>query len=300
MFQRGDEIHIHVLHFLAHLFEEHLLLNNGVVLFGVSRCDFLPVDAQLKDVNRAGVILRDLGERTQLPRYVRHKGGLNQGRLNEFFKDIVGDFVILQYSVHFNFHGTGFFEFHLAAVAEPVGIPGRLHDQILILRLAPFTGEVDHGAVGARNLQAPNHALCNVLDQALREGHHAAKIRVCLVEFEHRELGVVPARQAFIAEDPPDFKNPFLAAHQESFQIQLQRNAHIKGAIERVKMRLKGPRRCAARHALQDRRFHLREIALPKVFPHRLDDAGTLPEALPRVGVYDQIEITLAVNFLVV
>ena len=65
-------------------------------------------------------------------------------------------------------------------------------------------------------------------------------------------------------------------------------------------MRLKGPRRRAARHALQDRCFHLREIPLPKVFPHRLDDAGTLLEALPRVGVYDQIEITLAINFLVV
>jgi hypothetical protein len=60
MLERCKEISIHILLLLADLIFEHLALDDRVVLFGVCGGNFLAVDAEFEDVDRAVVALSDL------------------------------------------------------------------------------------------------------------------------------------------------------------------------------------------------------------------------------------------------
>ena len=95
MLERCKEIGIHVLLIFADLIFEHLALNDWVVLFGICRGNFLAVDAEFEDVDRAVVVLSDLGQWAKFTRDVRDEGRLDERWLDQLFKDIVSDFVIL-------------------------------------------------------------------------------------------------------------------------------------------------------------------------------------------------------------
>ena len=95
MLERCKEIGIHVLLLLPDLIFEHLALNDRVVLLGVCRGNFLAVDAEFKDVDRAVVIFSDLGQWAKFAWDVRDEGRLDERRLNQLFEDIISDLVVL-------------------------------------------------------------------------------------------------------------------------------------------------------------------------------------------------------------
>ena len=53
-------------------------------------------------------------------------------------------------------------------------------------------------------------------------------VHVGLVELQHRELGVVLGRDAFVTEVTIDLVHTFKTAHDEPFQVQLRRHAQVQ------------------------------------------------------------------------
>ena len=84
--------------------------------------------------------------------------------------------------------------------------------------------EVDGLAlVGDR--RGAEHALRDLAEQRLGEVHQVAVVPVRLVELEHRELGVVPRRDAFVAEVAVDLEHLLEAADDQPLEVQLRRDA---------------------------------------------------------------------------
>ncbi len=94
MFERNQKIFVQFLLLAAGLMFQCGALLDRVVLLGVAGRNFLTVDAALEDFNRGRVVGRQFGERHELLRQMRDERGLNQRRLDQFFKHRAGDFKI--------------------------------------------------------------------------------------------------------------------------------------------------------------------------------------------------------------
>ena len=116
----------------------------------------------------------------------------------------------------------------------------------------------------------PQHALRDVAQQRLGEVHQVAVVRVRLVELEHRELGVVPRRDAFVAEVAVDLEHLLEAADDQPLQVQLGRDAQVQLHVERVVMRDERPRRGAARDRMHHRRLDFEVAARDEELADRL------------------------------
>ena len=88
-----------------------------------------------------------------------------------------------------------------------------------------------------------------------------AIIRIGLIELEHREFGIVLRRDPLIAEIAVDFVDSLDAADQQALQIKFRSDSQIEIDVERVVMRDKRPRRCAAVQRLHHRSFDFQEAA---------------------------------------
>ena len=69
--------------------------------------------------------------------------------------------------------------------------------------------------------QRAQHLLRDVANHRLHQLHHGLVIAVGLVSLEHRELGVVLARQTFVAKVAPDLEHAVHAAHEQALEIEL-------------------------------------------------------------------------------
>ncbi len=132
-------------------------------------------------------------------------------------------------------------------------------------------------------------------DERFNSFHHRRVIAERAVGFEHREFGIVPAREAFVAEVFPDLKQPVDAADEQPLVIKLQRDAQIKFAAERVVKGLERLRRRAAGNRLHRRRLDLDVAARVKKLADLVDDFAALQKNFLHVGIRDQVEVTLAV-----
>ena len=99
----------------------------------------------------------------------------------------------------------------------------------------------------------------------LDEPHHVGVVGEGLVELQHRELGIVPGRHAFVAEDPGDLEHPVEAAHDQSLEVQLRGNAQVEVGVERVVVRHERAGGRAAQDRVQHRRLDLDVAALGEV-----------------------------------
>ena len=61
-------------------------------------------------------------------------------------------------------------------------------------------------------------------DQLFRQIHHRAVIAVRLVQLQHREFGIVPRADAFVAVDSTKLVNPFDSADHQPLEVQFQCN----------------------------------------------------------------------------
>ena len=135
----------------------------------------------------------------------------------------------------------------------------------------------DHG--GARSRVRPSHSTFVVpsgrarggRDQLLGESHHVGVVGERLVELEHRELGVVPRRQALVAEHAGDLEHPVEAADDQPLQVELGRDAQVEVHVERVVVRDERPGGGAAGDRVQHRRLDLDVAAVDEVLAHRGD-----------------------------
>ena len=95
--------------------------------------------------------------------------------------------------------------------------------------------------------------------QRLGQVHHRAVVAVGLIDLEHRELGIVPRADPFVAIDAAQLVDPLDAADQQPLEVQLQRDPQEQVDVERVVMRLERPGRGAAGDRVQRRAFDFDE-----------------------------------------
>ena len=105
-------------------------------------------------------------------------------------------------------------------------------------------------------------------DQLLDQLRDLLEIRVGPIAFEHGELRIVPARDAFVAEVAVHLENLVETADEQSLQIKLRRDPQKEIDPERLVMGAERLRRRAACDRLQHRRFHFLKPARLHEAPH--------------------------------
>jgi hypothetical protein len=130
------------------------------------------------------------------------------------------------------------------------------------------------------------------------ENHHAPVVAVGLVDLQHRELRVVLARDALVAEVAPDLKDAVEPADEHPLQVELERNAQEEIHAERVVVGRERLRRRAARDRLEDRGLDLDELPILKEPADHRDDPRAQEQPFARLAVHDEVEVALAVHLL--
>ena len=125
-------------------------------------------------------------------------------------------------------------------------------------------------------------------------------VLVGLVELEHRELGIVPRRDAFVAEVAVDLEHLLEAADDEPLQVELRRDAQVELHVERVVVRHERPRRGAARDRMHHRRLDFEIAARDEELADRLHDLRALDEHVARLRIGDEVDVALPVALLLV
>ena len=174
---------------------------------------------------------------------------------------------------------------------------GLFLDQVLQPQPRPGRRQVDRLAV-ALDLGRPQHPFGDVGDDALGDVHHAVVIGAADEPLEHRELGVVLRRHPLVAEELAQLVDVLEAADDRPLQVELGGDPQVEVAVERVVVGLERPRRGAAGHPLQHRRFHLDVAAFVEVVADRRHHLGPHREDLARALVRHQVELALAVAHL--
>src|SRR4051794_4825624 len=119
-------------------------------------------------------------------------------------------------------------------------------------------------------------------------------VRVGLVPLEHRELGVVLERQPLVAEVLADLVHALQAADDQPLEVELDRDAEVEVALQRVVVRREGPRDAAAVDRLEHGRLDLDEAARVEERAYRRDHLRARHEELARLLVGDQVELAVA------
>ncbi len=302
--EREKEIVVHLLLFFAGLRFEHGALHVGVVLLAVGGRDFHAADRQFEHVYHGRIVEVDLGERAELLWQVRDEGRLDQSVLDFLGENLVGDFEVLPRRLDEEVDAFAVGDFFVLRAVEPSRITRELRDEILVTHFAPGAVEVDVMFVAVLVLELDghraDHVAADALEQVAHERHHAAVVAVGLIDFEHGELGVVFAVHALVAEVASDFEDAVVTAHEHSFQVKFERDAQHEIDVEGVEVGFEGARRRAARDGLQHGRFDFDELLPFKETADVRNNARAQHEAFARLGVHDEVEVTLAVNLFVV
>jgi hypothetical protein len=126
--------------------------------------------------------------------------------------------------------------------------------------------------------------------------HDVFVIGIGPVAFEHREFGIVPGRNAFIAEVAVDLEHLVgQPGDQRALEIEFRRDAQVHVELECVVVRLEGLGRGAAIDGMQHRRLDLHEAVILHEAADAGDDLRALLETQLRIGVGQDVEMALAV-----
>ena len=148
-----------------------------------------------------------------------------------------------------------------------------MHDQVLDRHAAERRAEVVGLALVLDACACRSTVSREALEHALDQVHEVAVVGVRLVQLQHRELGVVPRRQPFVAEVAVDLVDALEAADDEPLQVQLGRDAQVHVDVERVVVRDERLRDGAARDHLQHRRLDFEEVERVEEAAQVLHDA---------------------------
>ena len=149
-------------------------------------------------------------------------------------------------------------------------------------------------------LRALRHGACHVMHQTLHHLQHGHVIAESLIRLHGGEFRVVAAINAFIAEVAIDFKDFAHAAHHESLQIELRRNAqkelHIKGVMRGHKR----TRRRTAGNRLHHGGLYLQIAARLHEAAHQADNLRALLKGSHRLRICEHVHVPLAIANLCV
>ena len=202
---------------------------------------------------------------------------------------------------------VGFF-----GLAEPTQ---RIHQPVGIMdigaRIGVFCYRLDDGEPLERRLQIDRFTAVTQLQaagglarrvayQIFGEGHQVLVVPVSGVKLHHRELGVVAHRDTFVAEVAVDLEHAVKATDNQTFQVELGRDAQVHALVQRIVVGAERFGIGAARNGVQHRRLNLQKT----VPDHELADAADGPaachETFARRLIHHQVNVTLAVlHFLV-
>ena len=110
----------------------------GIVLLGVAGRNFLAVDAALEDFDGRRVVGRKLGERHEFLGQMRDERGLDERRLDQFFKHRAGDFIIHIFLADFRAEIVCTLAAFGGRNVEPI-CPGFFADEVLVFGASPWT-----------------------------------------------------------------------------------------------------------------------------------------------------------------
>ena len=190
---------------------------------------------------------------------IHDKYGLDQIFLTKFFKEQADN--IAAHVMCFKFHafffgdGSGFFvclngiEIHAGVFFHCID-----HSQTFE-RFA----QINSSSVVC-NSRGAAYFFCQITEHLLGQIHHAVVIRVCLIQFHQGKFRVVAGINTLIPEHTADFIDTLQSADNQTFQIQLQRDAEFHVFIQCVIMGFKRSGCRAARIGHQHRSLHLHEI----------------------------------------
>jgi len=123
-------------------------------------------------------------------------------------------------------------------------------------------------------------------------------IGICLVELDHRELGVVLRRQTLVAKVLAELIDALEAADDAALEVQLRSDAQIQRAIQRVVVRRERARERPAVERLEDGRLDLDEALVVEKAPHGGHDLRASDKQLARVLVGHEVELPAAISRL--
>src|SRR5206468_5705291 len=110
-------------------------------------------------------------------------------------------------------------------------------------------------------------------NQFLSEVCHLLEIGIGPIRFKHGKFGIVFSGNAFVSKVTVDFEYLVEPAHEQTFQIKLERNAQVKIEAERLVMRSEWFGGRASSDRLQNWRFDFDEPALLQKAPRFADNS---------------------------
>ncbi len=156
----------------------------------------------------------------------------------------------------------------------------------------PRLRQVEHLAADLEHRGA-DRITCRLGDQDLADVHDVVPVAEGLVQLDHRELGVVPGRDALVAEDPTDLEHALHAADDQPLEMQFERDAQVELHVERVVVRGERAGVRPAGFDVQHRGLDLDEAALVERSPEAGDDLVADLEGPLRLAVDDQVGVSL-------
>ena len=148
------------------------------------------------------------------------------------------------------------------------------------------------------DLQRPHHVLRHGRDHILNQLRHRLEIGVGPVGLEHGELGIVAARDAFVAEIAVDLEDLGEAADEQPLEVEFRRDPHVEIDAERVVLGDKRTRGGPAREGLHHGRLDLGEFARLEKAADFADDFAAEQEHATGLLADDEIDVALAITLL--
>ena len=172
-----------------------------------------------------------------------------------------------------------------------------------------FADSVGHGDASERRLEADRpavhfdlrravHIAAHLLEHLLGELHHPVVILVSHIDLHRRELWVVRAVHALVAEVFRELIDALKAAHNKALQVKLVGNAEVEIDVERVVVCHERAGGGATGYGLQDGCLDLKVSAGVEELAHGGVDFATLDEDLLHVGIDHEVDVTLAIALL--
>src|SRR5207237_8586640 len=131
-------------------------------------------------------------------------------------------------------------------------------------------------------------------DEVLGDAHDRLVVAVSLIEFQHRELGVVVPIDPLVAEVPSDLVHALEPADEQSLEVELERDAKLEIDVENVVMGGEWLRERSAGDSLEHRRLHLDEAACVELGPKGPQGRGSSDRESGRLGVGRQLKVAPA------
>ena len=141
----------------------------------------------------------------------------------------------------------------------------------------------------------PSARLGDVAEHLFGHRRHVVVVGVGAHELDDRELRAVLRGDALVAEHLAHVVDVLHAADDAAVEEQLDGDAQVQVAVERVVVGRERARAGAAGERLQRRRFDLDEVAFVQPLADREDDLVARDEQLARVLVGEQVELAVAI-----